>query len=193
MAKLVYINCCLRKEESSTLKIANPIIEALNEKYVIQEIDLNEINLDVLDYEKFHQRMGGFVREEILGYAKAIAEADRIVIAAPFWDMSFPSRLKVFLEQTSLFNITFSDDGVSSCHGLCKATKMLYITTRGGNYPTGSEFEQATPYLKAISHLWGIGPLETIDAYNMDYSTEEVKQAKINEAIAKGLELVKTF
>ena len=193
MGKLVYINCCIRKEESSTLKIATPIIDVLKEKYEIQEIDLNSLSLDVLDYDKYHQRMGGYVHEEIITYAKDIAAADRIVIAAPFWDMSFPSRLKVFFEQTSLFNITFTDDGVSSCRGLCKAEKMLYITTRGGNFPTGSEFEQATPYLKAIANLWGIGPLETIDAYNMDYSSEEVKQEKINEAIAKGLELAKTF
>ena len=29
---------------------------------------------------------------------RTIANADKIVIAAPFWDMSFPSLLKVYIE-----------------------------------------------------------------------------------------------
>lgn len=193
MEKLVYINCCLRKEESSTLRIANAVINVLKERYEIKEVDLNSLELDVIDYDKYHQRMGGYVREDIVNIAKDIASADRIVIAAPFWDMSFPSRLKVFFEQVSLFNITFTDDGVSGCHGLCKASKMLYITTRGGNYPTGSEFEQATPYLKALSHLWGIGGLEVVSAINLDYLKPEEKEKEVGFAIEFGQNLAKTF
>ena len=192
MPKLVYINSCIRKEESRTLKIATPIIEALKEKYDVFEVDVNSLELDVIDYEKYHKRMNGYVREDILDLAKRIADADRIVIAAPFWDMSFPSKLKALFEQCSLFRITFADDG-NGCYGLCKADKALYITTRGGNFPTGSEFEQATPYIKALFHLWGVKSLEVIDAYNMDYSSLEEIQEKIDSAIKQGLKLAETF
>ena len=41
---------------------------------------------------------------------KKIASSDRLVIAAPFWDMSFSSALKVFFENMSLFNVTFAND-----------------------------------------------------------------------------------
>ena len=39
-------------------------------------------------------------------YANAMAQADMIVIAAPYWDMSFPASLKIFLEAASVVGIT---------------------------------------------------------------------------------------
>ena len=95
-------------------------------------------------------------------------DADRIVIAAPFWDMSYPSALKNFLELCSIFNVTFKSDD-TTCYGNCKAEKLLYITTRGMDISTGDPLEQATPYLKALSWLWGIGPMDVIATQNMDY------------------------
>ena len=41
-------------------------------------------------------RNQGIVPPEHVALAKKILAADRIVIAAPFWDMSFPSAWKVF-------------------------------------------------------------------------------------------------
>ena len=35
-------------------------------------------------------------------YANAVAQADMLVIAAPYWDMSFPSSLKIFFEAASV-------------------------------------------------------------------------------------------
>ena len=35
-------------------------------------------------------------------YAHQFKNADRIVIAAPFWDLSFPALLKVYIENVSV-------------------------------------------------------------------------------------------
>ncbi len=59
--------------------------------------------------------------------------------------------------------------------------------------PTGSPLEQATPYIKALSHLWGLGPLQTVSAQNMDYSSPEEIEARISAAIREGLEICRTF
>ncbi len=40
-------------------------------------------------------------------YARQFAGADEIVIAAPYWDLSFPSVLKVYLEHICITGITF--------------------------------------------------------------------------------------
>ena len=58
---------------------------------------------------------------------------------------------------------------------------------------TGDVLEQATSYLKALSWLWGIGPLQVVAAQNMDYVSEQEIEEKIKTAIGEGLELVKTF
>ena len=64
---------------------------------------------------------------------------------------------------------------------------MLYIITRGMDISTGDPLKLATPYLKALSWPWGIGPMDVIAAQNMDY-VSEVKE-KVQQAIETGLQL----
>lgn len=192
MKKLVYIDACMRGELSRTKKIATPIIEALREKYDVTTFVLNDLPLSIVQKELLAKRNGGDVDREVVAWAEQIRDADRLVIAAPFWDMSFPAALKNFLELCSLFNVTFKSNE-TTCYGNCKAEKVLYITTRGMDIDTGSRLEQATPYLKALSWLWGLGELQVISAQNMDYASEREIEEKICTAISKGLEIAKTF
>lgn len=191
MKKLFYVDACLR-EGSNTKKIADVIINELSNKYEIETVSLSECSFPVVGNDILNDRANGIVPEEYVTMAKKLAAADRLVIASPFWDMSFPSALKVFLENMSLFNVTFASSE-KECYGLCKAEKVLYITTRGMNISTGDEMEQATPYIKAIGKLWGLGDLHVISAQDMDYSTEEQKAVKVQNAINEGLKLCETF
>lgn len=192
MQKLVFIDACVRQSDSRTLRIAEPIVSALSKRYKVTRYDLPDMDIVPLNPGLFEERGVG----EIPGWAKeaaqSIAAADRIVIAAPFWDMSFPAVLKCFFEQTSLFDVTFTDTG-KTCQGLCKAPKVLYITTRGMDISTCDPREQATPYLKALGSLWNLGELTTIAAQNMDYSSDEEIESKITACIEDGLELVKKW
>jgi FMN-dependent NADH-azoreductase len=191
MKKLFYIDACLRSG-SNTKKIADAIIGKLSEKYEIETVRLSDCSFPVVKNDILNERNNGYVPEEYVAMAKKLAAADRLVIASPFWDMSFPSALKVFFENMSLFNVTFASNE-KECYGLCKAEKVLYITTRGMNISTGDELEQATPYIKALSRLWGLGELYVVSAQNMDYSTDEQKESKIKDAIEKGLKLSEEF
>lgn len=191
--KLVVINACVRQGESRTLRIAEPIINALAKRYEVVRYDLPEMDgLVPLTPELYAERGRGEVPAWAISAAKHIASADRILIAAPFWDMSFPAVLKCFFEQTSLFDITFTDTG-ETCKGLCKAPKVLFITTRGMDIKTGDRREQATPYLKALGTLWNLGRPTTIAASNMDYSTPEQIEEKVQECITKGLTLARNW
>lgn len=193
MGKLVFIDACIRQGESRTRRIAYPILSALSQRYETVRYDLPEIDGIVpLNPKLFEERGQGDIPAWAVQAAKDIAEADRILIAAPFWDMSFPAVLKCFFEQTSLFDITFTDNG-KTCVGLCKAPKVLYITTRGMDIPTGDPREQATPYLKALGSLWNLGELTTIAAWNMDYSSGEEIDKKISACISEGLELSRSW
>ena len=192
MKKLLYIDACIRNEESRTKKIATPIVEALKEKYAVDTLVLNELKLEVVKEELIQKRNSGDIEPVVMSWAEMVRDADRIVIAAPFWDMSIPAALKVFFELCSIFDVTFKSDD-KTCYGNCRAEKMLFITTRGMDIATGDVLEQATSYLKALSWLWGIGPLQVVVAQNMDYVSEEVVEEKIQAAIAEGLEIVKTF
>ncbi|MBR5042807.1 MAG: NAD(P)H-dependent oxidoreductase [Bacteroidales bacterium] len=191
--KLVVINACVRQADSRTLRIAEPVIDALSKRYETIRYDLpNMDGLVPLTPELYAGRARGEVPSWALTAANDIAKADRIMIVAPFWDMSFPAVLKCFFEQTSLFDVTFTDTG-KTCVGLCKAPDVLYITTRGMDISTGSPREQATPYLKALGTLWNLGELTTISAQNMDYSSPGQIEEKIEACIAEGLKLAQTW
>ena len=191
MKKLIFIDACMRAG-SRTRRIASPIIEELGKRYSVETVDLTKNIYPVADNYTLEDRNQGVVPAEHVGLAKRIAAADRIVIAAPFWDMSFPSALKVFFENMSLFGVTF-DTNEKECYGLCKAEKVMYITSRGMNISTGDPLEQATPYIKALSHLWGWGELTVVAAQNMDYSSAEEIEDRIKAAVAEGLEICKEF
>ena len=72
-----------------------------------ETVDLTKNIYPVADNHTLEERNQGIVPAEHTALAKKIAAADRIVIAAPFWDMSFPSALKVFFENMSLFGVAF--------------------------------------------------------------------------------------
>lgn len=192
MKSLVYVDACMRAQESRTRRIAEPLIQKLSERYAVQKFDLNELPLEIVKEDLIHQRMSGQYDPQVLSWAKAIRDADRIVISAPFWDMSYPAALKNFLELCSIFDVTFKSDD-KTCYGNCKAEKLLYITTRGMDISTGDPLEQATPHLKALSWLWGIGPMDVIATQNMDYITEKQVEEEVQKAIHMGLQLVEKW
>lgn len=191
MKKLIVIDACMRPE-SRTKMILTPITERLKERYAVEVFELNDKGYPAVGETMLAERSEGRIPEHFAAMARKVAGADRIVIAAPFWDMSFPSALKVFFENISLFGITFTDNG-TRCEGLCRAEKVMYITTRGMNIPTGDPLEQATPYIRALSWLWGWGELQVVSAENLDYSTPEQIDRKIRTAIDEGLRLCENF
>lgn len=190
--KLIVIDACMRDVDSRTMRILEPIEAVLGKRYEIEHIRLDGEDYAAVGRKILSERARGYVPAENVALARRIAAADRIVIAAPFWDMSFPAILKVFIEQMSLFNITFTDNG-KSCYGLCRCEKVLYITTRGMNIRTGDALEAATPYIKALSALWGLGEVYTVSAENLDYSSPAEIEERIDAAVAQGLEICRDF
>lgn len=179
MEKLIIIDSCMR-EESRTKIILGAAKEVLALRYDIETIDVNALALPPVTPQVLKDRTAGNVPDETVAVARKIASADRIVVATPFWDMSFPSLLKAFFENMSLYNVTFTDDG-TTCTGICKCQKVLYITTRGMNIPTGDCRDQGSSYLKALSSLWGLGEVITVAAWNLDYMSAEKVAEKVRE------------
>ena len=192
MKKLLYIDACIRDEESRTKRVAEPIVRALEKKYDVQRFVLNEMELDVVQKDLIRKRLNGVIDPTVMSWAESVRDADRIVIAAPFWDMSIPAALKNFVELCSILDVTFKTND-KTCYGNCKAEKLLFITTRGMDITTGDVREQATSYLKALSWLWGIGPMQVVSAQNMDYASVDEIEEKIKEAIASGLDIAENF
>ena len=93
----LYINACPR-EDSRTDRLARKVLEKF-ESY--DEIYLPELNLQPLSRERLDYRTklieAGNYEDPIFDFAKQFASADNILIAAPYWDLSFPSWLSIAL------------------------------------------------------------------------------------------------
>lgn len=164
---LLFVNACVRKN-SRTKELALALIEQLEEP-VTEEI-LSEISFPVCD-EEFLKKRDALVREGLFSdstfaLARRFAEADTIVIAAPYWDLSFPARLKAYFEQINVVGITFrySEEGIPVSG--CKAKRLYYVTTAGGKI-LSDDF--GFGYVKALANnFYGIEKVECLRAEGLD-------------------------
>ena len=165
--KVLFINACARKE-SRTRRLAGCYLAKLSEAY--EEVRLFEIAFPKAD-EAFLKRRDSFILEgdysdPMFGLAKQFAAADEIVIAAPYWDLSFPAALKQYLEQINVLGITFRYSPLGIPEGLCRAEKLTYVTTAGGNY-VPEEF--GFGYVRALAQgYYGIQDVRLIQAAGLD-------------------------
>ena len=136
----LYINCCVR-EESRTDRLARAVLQKLGGNFT--ERKLYKETLRPLDKETLKKRTAliesGDYSDRMFDCAKQFASADTIVIAAPYWDLSFPALLKTYFENIYITGIVSEYDENGLPHGLCKANDLYYVTTAGGPYdPTYS-------------------------------------------------------
>ncbi len=179
MEKLLFVDCCIRRELSNTKALADYFMDKVRRsgKYEIETLCLMDEPLNVLTEGFFRQREELLEAKELdhprFRYAHQFAEADKIVIAAPFWDLSIPALLKVYIENICVHGITFGY-GKQGMHGLCKASNLVFITTRGTFYEN-SPMEMGSAYIQAMSSFWGIENYDCIFAEGLDARQEPVE------------------
>ena len=104
MKKLLFLNASVNRETSRSLKLARGVIEAMQRKepFEVTEVILEEENLAPLTTKTLNARQALEQKREfdngVFAYARQFRDADRIVIAAPFWASSYPASLKTYIE-----------------------------------------------------------------------------------------------
>ena len=170
MKKALIVDCCIRGGASRTKRLLEAFRAALPETYTQEYLNLEAEQLRYFTEAYMDERQKRLEENELthprFRYAHQFAEADLIVIAAPFWDLSFPALLKVYIEQVSLDGITFTT-ATGALTGSCRASHMVFLTTRGGFY-TGDAQEMGSRYLDALHTFFGIGAYTCIAADGMD-------------------------
>lgn len=171
---ILFINACVRKE-SRTKRLADFLLNKLNGEF--KEINLEKENISPLTNETLDFRTklieSANFNDHIFDYAKDFAKADEIVIAAPFWDLSFPASLKCYIEAINILGITFEYSPQGIPKGLCKAKKLYYITTSGGKI-FNDEF--GFGYIKSLcNNFYGIKDVVLIKAEELDIIGSDVE------------------
>ena len=187
---ILYINCCVRGE-SRTDKIARAVLDKLGGEYT--ELFLPDENLQPLSKEHLEKRTSlienGDYSDNMFNLAKQFAGAKKIVISAPFWDLSFPSVLKLYIENIYVTGIVSKYNSDGTPHGLCRAEEIIYVTTAGGPYVPDFSFE----YIKDLAlNYFGIPKATLIKAEMLDvegFDADEIVERVISELYNYGFEV----
>ena len=170
---ILFINACVRGE-SRTKRLAEKLLEKLNRP--VEEVRLEDISFPVAneDFLDMRDRLisEGKLESPVFDLARQFSEAETIVIAAPYWDLSFPAMVKQYLEQITVVGITFkySEEGVPI--GLCRAKRLFYVTTAGGFF---APEEYGFGYVKALAqNYYGIQDVRKVEALGLDIHGADV-------------------
>ncbi len=171
---ILLINACVRPE-SRTLRLAHHLLDRLGGE--VTELDLQREALRPLDAETLGRRDAILARGELaapmLRCARQFAASEQIVVAAPYWDLSFPAAVKTYFEHINVGGVTFSygADGRPVSH--CRAKRLFYVMTAGGPIlPPNHGFA----YVKSLAEsFYGIPEIECFSAEMLDVEGADVE------------------
>ena len=178
---LLFIDACAR-EGSRTRRLARRLLSGLGGEVCARQ--LYKARFPVAD-EAFLAERDRLIAAEAFDHpmfdmARQFAAAEQIVIAAPYWDLSFPAALKQYIEQINVTGVTFrySPEGIPQ--SLCRAKALYYVTTAGG--PILSD-AIGFGYVEALAKgFWQIPEIRYVKAEGLDIVGADV------EGILRGAE-----
>ena len=171
--KLLFIDCCIsqRGAGSRTRVLAEAFLSAFQgthpqaeiETVVLEALDIKPLLPPALRERDSLAEAGDF-SGPVFALARQFQQADKIVVAAPFWDLSFPSLPRIYIEHISANGLSYHYES-DGCHGDCRGERLAYLTT-------GGDFERPESlgvlYWKQLAAMFGIPRFDYVFAGGLD-------------------------
>lgn len=163
---ILFVNGCVR-ENSRTLELAKAVLAKKTGD--IQEVRLYPDGPEGLTADRLSLRdrllQDGNYDHPMFCWASQFARADTIVIAAPYWDLMFPAKVRAYLEEITVSGITFQYGENGIPQGLCRAERLIYVTTAGGLVVQNFGYD----YVAALARtFYGIDDVRLVQAEGLD-------------------------
>lgn len=172
--KLLFVDCCIsqRGEKSRTRALADAFLKAFRVAHPEAEIQTVSpealLALKPFDPEMLDERDALASVEAwdapVFELARQFRGADGIVVAAPFWDLSFPAALRTYIEYISANGLSYHYEA-DGCHGDCRAERLVYLTS-GGDFER--ENSMGVLYWRQLAAMFGIGQFDYVFAGGLD-------------------------
>ena len=174
MEKILFINACVRPN-SRTLELAKHLLTKFSGS--VEQVNLYEEEISPLTLQEMEVREKSAKNKDfsnsIFNLPRQFASADVIVIAAPYWDMMFPAVVKSYFEKITVNGLTFAYGQNGIPCGLCKAKKLIYVTTSGGPIIHDFGYEYVTALAKGF---YGISNVQCVKAQGLDIYGADVNK-----------------
>ena len=196
--KLLFVNCCIsrRGAGSRTHALAEAFLAAFRaahpdaaEEEITPEtlLALKPFDAALLQKRDALAEAGNF-DAPVYALARQFREADAVVVAAPFWDLSYPAALRTYIEYISANGLTYHYEA-DGCHGDCRAEKLAYLTS-------GGDLEQPESlgvlYWKQLCAMFGIPAFSYVFAGGLDLDPAKTEEI-LTEACEKARRLAEDF
>ena len=178
METILFLDACMRGELSRTRALCRRFLTAYTEVRPdchVTRRDLTQAPLPVLTASLADRREALAAQgadDPMLQPARDVAGADLILIGAPYWDLSFPAALKVYLEWASVLGVTFRYTREGQQVGMSRARALVYLTTGGGPM---AEQNYGFRYLEGWASMMGVGRACCVEAENLDIQGADVE------------------
>ena len=176
--KLLFVNGCIsqRGEESRTLVLARSFLDAWQARHPEAEVETVEpealLALKPFAPEMLNDRdaLAGIrcFDAPVYDLARQFRAADRVVVAAPFWDLTFPAALRTYIEYISANGLTYHYEA-DGCHGDCRAQRLVYLTSGGD---VEREDSIGVLHWRQLAAMFGIPKFDYVFAGGLDAHPE---------------------
>ena len=173
--KILHLDASI-SENSRTKELANYLISNLDGEVTHLKLEKNSfapLTGDLLIWRDELITKKDF-KDPYFDQAKLFRDSDIVVITAPFYDLSFPSSLKVFFENINVIDLLFTYSLDGSIKSLCVPKKIYYVTTAGGVIHNN---EYSFGYIKSLAEtFYNTTDCLFISAQNLDVVGQNVNQ-----------------
>ena len=138
--KLLFVDSCIsqRGADSRTRAVADAFLDTFRANHPRAEVETvtpeQLLALKPFDVEMLNDREAlagaGAFDAPVFDLARQFRGADAVVVAAPYWDLSYPAALRTYVEYISAVGLTYHYEA-DGCHGDCKAQRLVYLTSGG--------------------------------------------------------------
>ena len=191
MEKLLFIDACISTHVSRTKRLCTAYIEGFmkkNPEVALETVVLRKGKVEPLSRDRILER-DKYVKHKdwnqpMFDLARQFKEADYIVVGTPYWDLSFASILKVYIENIMVADLTFQATNTGFV-GLCAGKKLIYVTTAGG-FIGDKNF--GYDYLCGVADMFGIPETELVKAEALDiegFDAEKIMAIALEEVKRK--------
>lgn len=178
--RLLFVNACMRGPEfSRTHALCRAFLEEARKAcpgLEMQEHDLTRMNLQPVTAPVLARKEAlcdaRRWEDPLLRPAYDFAHADAVLVGAPYWDLSFPAALKIWVENVYVRNLTFRYTLAGEPVGLARGRQAVYIATAGS--PIG-ENDWGAGYMRAVLATLGIPEFRSIRAEGIDIQGRDVQ------------------
>ncbi len=173
--RILFVNACVNCGTSRTMRLAGELLSRFRDDDV-EELHMEAMGLGPLSSETVVRRARlaseGRFDDPVFDLPRMLASADIVVLATPFWESSYSSYAKLFLEHSAAIGVTFryAEDG--SAVGMCRARALYYVTTRGG--PVGDYDDLGYRNVRDLARTYGIKECIAVSACGLDMPGADV-------------------